>query len=213
MIRNHWLSITHHDSQPLAQNSTPWITTTGHNAELVVVNHGVLFWAGDCESFCVILSQWLWIMVCYSEPVVVNHGVHNLWHIIAIHDSQPLVHHSAPWIITTDPALHTMTHKGVLFWAGGCESCGVILSQWLWIMMSFAEPSGWESWFDMLNQWLWIMVCYNKPVVVNHGLLFWAKWLWIMVNHDEPVVVNQITCSVLHTMIHNHWFSIGHHES
>ena len=44
-------------------------------AEPVVVNHGVLFWASGCESYCVILSQWLWIMVIYAEPVVVNHGV------------------------------------------------------------------------------------------------------------------------------------------
>ena len=62
---------------------------------------------------CVLLSQWLWIMVCYTEPVVVNHGV--------------------------------------LFWAIGCESYGVLC----------------------LNQRLWIMVCYAEPVVVNHGVLFW----------------------------------------
>jgi hypothetical protein len=41
--------------------------------EPVVVNHGVLCWAGGCESWCVILSQWFWIMVCYVEPMVVNH--------------------------------------------------------------------------------------------------------------------------------------------
>jgi len=44
-------------------------------AEPVVVNHGVLCWASGCESRCVILSQWLWIMVWNAEPVVMNHGV------------------------------------------------------------------------------------------------------------------------------------------
>jgi len=32
-----------------------------------------LYWASYCESWCVMLSQWLWIMVCYSVQVVVNH--------------------------------------------------------------------------------------------------------------------------------------------
>jgi hypothetical protein len=121
MIHNHWLRITHHDSQPLAQHNTPSFTTTcsdKHNmihlnwgsgyeswcvilrqwlwikvctAEPVVVNHGVLCWARGCESWCVMMSQWLWIMVCYAEPVVVYHGV--------------------------------------LCWASGCESWGVILSR------------------------------------------------------------------------------------
>jgi hypothetical protein len=29
LIHNHWLRITYHDWQPLAQNNTPWFTTTG----------------------------------------------------------------------------------------------------------------------------------------------------------------------------------------
>jgi hypothetical protein len=47
-----------------------------------------------CQRLWIILgklSQWLWIMVCYDEPMVVNHG--DLW------------------------------------WATGCESCCVMLSQ------------------------------------------------------------------------------------
>jgi hypothetical protein len=44
-------------------------------AEPVVVNHGVLCCAGGCESWCVMLSQWLCIMLCYAEPAVLNHGV------------------------------------------------------------------------------------------------------------------------------------------
>ena len=44
-------------------------------AELVVVNHGVLCPASGCESWCVMLGQWLSIIVSYDEPVVVNHGM------------------------------------------------------------------------------------------------------------------------------------------
>jgi hypothetical protein len=42
-------------------------------AEPVVVNHGVLCGASGCESWSVILSQWLFIMVCIAEQVIVNH--------------------------------------------------------------------------------------------------------------------------------------------
>jgi hypothetical protein len=44
-------------------------------ADPVVANHGELYWASGCESCCVMLSQWLLIMVCYAEPVVVSHVV------------------------------------------------------------------------------------------------------------------------------------------
>ena len=43
-------------------------------AEPVVVTHGVLYGASGCDSWCVMLSQWLCLMVCYAEPVVVTHG-------------------------------------------------------------------------------------------------------------------------------------------
>jgi hypothetical protein len=111
-----WLRIIHHYSQTLAQNNTPWFTTTvsalhtmTHNhsdqystawftttcyTEPVVVNHGVLCGASGCESWCFIRSHWLWIMVCYTEPVVVSHDVY--------------------------------------CWASGCESWFVLLCQWLW---------------------------------------------------------------------------------
>ena len=46
-----------------------------YNAEPVVMNHGMLFWASDCESRCVILSYYLQIMMSYAEPVSVSHGV------------------------------------------------------------------------------------------------------------------------------------------
>jgi hypothetical protein len=69
-----------------------------------------------------------------------------------------------------------------------------MLSQWLWIMMCYAKPSGceskcamlspvvgnhnvlcqtsgFESWIVMLSQLFWIMVHYAERVVVNHGVL------------------------------------------
>jgi hypothetical protein len=39
MIYNHWLRITHHDSQPLAQNNTPSVTTTGSASLTIIHNH------------------------------------------------------------------------------------------------------------------------------------------------------------------------------
>ena len=38
------------------------------------MNHGVLYGDSFCESWCVILSQWLLVMVCFDVPVVVSHG-------------------------------------------------------------------------------------------------------------------------------------------
>jgi hypothetical protein len=38
------------------------------------VNHGGLYGANGCESWCVMLSMWLLIMKCIVEQVIVNHG-------------------------------------------------------------------------------------------------------------------------------------------
>jgi hypothetical protein len=45
------------------------------HAVVKVVDHGELCLVSGTESWCVILSQWLLIMVSYDEPVVVNHGL------------------------------------------------------------------------------------------------------------------------------------------
>ena len=45
------------------------------NAEAVVVSHGELCRASDCEAWCAMQRQWFGIIVCYGEPVLVNHGV------------------------------------------------------------------------------------------------------------------------------------------
>jgi hypothetical protein len=153
MIHNHWLRTTHNESQPLAQHNTTCVTTTRtayhnmiqnhwlsiahHDSQplaAVVVNHGKLWWASGCVSWCVI-----------HEPMVVNHVVS--------------------------------------FWPSGRESWWVMLSQWLWIIVSYAEPVGVNH---MLNQWFGIMVCFAEAVLVNHGVLFSAvgceSW-WVMLSH------------------------------
>jgi hypothetical protein len=106
MIHIHWHSITHHNSQR----------------------------ASDCESSCVIQSQWLWIMVCYAVPVDVNHGVlrwargmESWWVILSL-----LV-----WIMMFY-AERMVVHHVVLFWANGCHT--MIHSQWLSITHNVSGP-------------------------------------------------------------------------
>jgi hypothetical protein len=96
-------------------------------AEPVVVNHGVLYWARGCESWCIILSQLLWIMVCYTKPslceswcimlrkVVVNHYVLYLTQWLGI-----MVCYAEPVVV----------NHGLLCWASGSESWCGMLSQW-----------------------------------------------------------------------------------
>jgi hypothetical protein len=99
---------------------------------------------------------------------------------VAHHDSQPLAQNNTPWLATTGSVYHTTIHNHWLSITRGCASWCVMLSQGLWIIVSYDEPvvmnhgvlcwaSGCESWCVILKQWLWIMVCYSEPVVVNHG--------------------------------------------
>ena len=115
-------------------------------------------------------------MVCYAEPVIGNHVV-------------------LCWAIGW---------KSRCEWcASECESWWAMHSQWLWIMMRYAEPVVCESWCAILYQCSWIMDSYAQLVVVIHGELFWAsgwesccamlsQWLWIMASHAVPVVVNHV---------------------
>jgi hypothetical protein len=155
------------------------------------------------------LSQWLCKILCYAEPVVVNHGV-LFW--ASGCESWCVILSLWFWIMVSYDGSVVVNH-GVLFWASGCESWCVILSKWLWIIVCYAKPCGCEWWCIMLSkmvvnhdvlswaQWLGIMMCYAEPMVRNHGLLCcvsgcesWfvllSQWLWIMVYHAEPVVVN-----------------------
>jgi hypothetical protein len=145
-------------------------------------------------------------MVCYTEPVVVNHGVFywaSGWKLWCAMLNQ--------WLLIMDCyAVPQVVNYGVLYWASGCESWCVMQSKWLWIMVCFTAPvvvnhgvlcwvsgcgcelccamlvnheelywaSGCESWFAMLCQWLWVMLSYAVP------------GMWIMVCNAEPVVVN-----------------------
>ena len=172
------------------------------------------------------LSQWLWIMLCYAEPVGVIHGACFYEQLVVNHGV--LYRPERLWIIVwyAEPSgcescvilSRVVVIDAVLYWAsgyeslcGGCESCCVILSQWLWSMVYYAEPvvenhiglwlaSDCESRRGMLGQWLWIVVCYAEPVVVNH-VLCWAhgcesccamlsQWMWFMVRYAEQLVVN-----------------------
>ena len=106
-----------------------------------------------------------------------------------------------------------MISKCVWFWANDCASLWVMLKQWLWITLWYAEPvvlkdhgvlywaSGCQSWWDMLSYWLLFMVSYAEPVVVTHDeawlasvCISWCvmlcQWMWIMVCYAEPVAVN-----------------------
>jgi hypothetical protein len=69
--------------KPLDQHTSPWFTMVCYsetdvgnhsvNAVPVGVNHGELCYASGCKSRCAMLSQWLWIIVNYAQPVVVKH--------------------------------------------------------------------------------------------------------------------------------------------
>jgi hypothetical protein len=68
MIHNHWLSITPHESQPLAQHYTPLFTTTGS------VYHTMI-----------------------QTPVTAKQTlIHSHWLSNAHHDKQPLAQHNTP---------------------------------------------------------------------------------------------------------------------
>ena len=43
-------------------------------AEAMPVNHDEEWLASVSESWCGMLCQWMWYMVCWAEPVDVNHA-------------------------------------------------------------------------------------------------------------------------------------------
>ena len=109
----------------------------------VWANHGVLFlasgWesrceccASGCESWWVMMSQWLWITICYYVPVVVNHGVlfcANMWQ---------------PW------------------WGMLSQWLTIILYYTEPVVVNHIElcwDSGFESWCAMISKCVGIMVC------------------------------------------------------
>jgi hypothetical protein len=162
------------------------------NTESVVVNHGVLYGASDCESWWCLLCQWLWMMVCYAESIVVNYDVLCLWIMVSYAEPVAVNHgllcYASGWVMVSYavPGMWVMVcnaepvvvNHGVLCWASGCEFMCAILNRIVvnhvllyWadcdlVMVCHAAP------LDMndMSQWLWIMTCYGVPVVVNHGV-------------------------------------------
>jgi hypothetical protein len=140
-----------------------WLCIVVYHVEPVIVNHGVLFWVSGCESWCAMLSQWLWIMVSItshnSQPLTQHYTpwfttfgrawqsmIHNHWLRITHNESQPLAQLNTTWLSTTGSAY------GLLYCAKGCE-----------------------LWRVTLSQWLSVMVCYTEPVDVTHGEIYCAS--------------------------------------
>jgi hypothetical protein len=135
-----------------------------------------LCWANGCESFCVMLSQWLWIMVCYVESWDSWCAMLSHWFWIMVCYAEPVV-----------------VHHGVLFWTSDCESRYVILSPVVVNHVVLYTVPVVVNQCVILNNWLWFMVsyagpvvvnhmCYAEPVVMNYSLFWWAScesW-WVM---------------------------------
>ena len=156
--------------------------------------------ASGCKSYLVMLIQWLWIMVCYAEAVVVNQVVLfwtsgceswwiMLWKVVVNHDALPVCW--AQWlgiiVCSVKPSdcelwcimlRKVVVNHGVLFWASGCESWCAMLSQCLWMIVSYAEPV----------VAIYVVLCWASGCESLCALLW--QWLWIMVGYTEAVVVN-----------------------
>jgi hypothetical protein len=133
MIHNHWHSIVML-SQGMALNHDVLCWIIGYYAEPVVLNYCVLCWAViGCESWCD-STTWFTTLAQHSTPWFSTTGTalptvtHNKWHSIA--------HCEFTTTGTVSSAVPVVVNHGVICCACGCESCCVILSQWLWIMVS-----------------------------------------------------------------------------
>jgi hypothetical protein len=86
MIHNHCLSISHDDSQPLTQYITTWCTTTDSAWYTMIHSHwhcwthhdSLMVWYTEPvvlnHGVLCWASEWLWIMVWYADQVVINYG-------------------------------------------------------------------------------------------------------------------------------------------
>ena len=152
------------------------------------------------------LSQWLWIHVCYTEP--------NSCESCCVILSRLCFSYGVSCrAIGYEWYLPMVVNYDVQWWTSACDSWCVMLSQWLWIMVCYAEPV------------LWIPLCYTEPnscesccvilsrlcfsygvscraigyewyepMVVNYDVLWWtsdceswcvmlSKWLRVMVSY------------------------------
>ena len=177
----------------------------------VDVNHGVLCWGSDCESWWRKVSQWFWIMVAYAEALVCESWYAMLyqWSWIMHSYSQPVVvnhgelHSASGWKSCCDMLSQTsgwesrrvmlrqcfMNHA-VQCLANICKSWQIMLCPWLCIMLCWASrfeswceryTRGCELWWAMLRQWLWITVCYAEPGVWESWCVMLCQWVWITV--------------------------------
>jgi hypothetical protein len=166
------------------------------------VNHGVLWWASGWESWCVMLSHWLWIMVCYSEPVFVNHS--ELWWSSGCQSRCAML---SQWLrIMVCYAEPVVVNHGGLFRTSGCESWWIML--WKVVVNHDALPVCWAQWLGIMTCPVKVSGCelgciMPRKVVVNHDVIPYAEpsgweswcfmpnqWLWIMFCYAEPVFVN-----------------------
>ena len=118
------------------------------NNSNILRHYSELCWASGCESRCAMLSQLLWIIVSFAEPVVVNQ---------------------------CELCWASGSESRVLFWAIDCESLWVLLSQWLWTIASYPEPVVVKHWELCWAQCVGIVICYAEGVGVNHCELCWAS--------------------------------------
>jgi hypothetical protein len=115
-----WLWSFVNYAEPMVVKHCEQCWSSGRNH---VVNHDQSCCAIGWESCCIMLSQsvgitmwtlckWVWIMVCFSEPLVGNHDM------------------NAPPV---------GVNHGELCWASIWESRCAMLSQCLWINVNYAE--------------------------------------------------------------------------
>jgi hypothetical protein len=151
MTHNDWHSITNNDSQPLAQYNPPLFTSIAQHSSKPLTQYSTP-WLTTA-----IRIQWMWIMECYTEPVVVYHGVYCWasdceswwvllfqWLLIMVCYTESVVLNYAVlclWTMVgyTEPVA---VNHCLLCCASRCESWWVILCQ------------GCELWCVMLSLWL-----------------------------------------------------------
>jgi hypothetical protein len=153
-----------------------------HYTEPVVVNHCELCWANGCESWRIMLCQWMWMMLFYVEPVVVNHDVSDV-PVGVNHDVLYWASRCESWW---------------LCWASGCETLWMIFRYWLWIIVSCAGPVVMNHCALCWAGCVGIMVCFAEPVIMNHCELCGAGCVGIMVRYAEHDV-NAVPVGVNHS--------------
>jgi hypothetical protein len=154
-MHSHWLWIMRY-AEPVVCESLcamlyqcSWIMES--YAQLLVMNHGELYWTSGWESCRVMMSQWLWIMASHAVPVVVNHVVQCLangcqsWRIMLCQWLWIMLCYVEPVVLNHDvKSVPVGVDHAVLYcasrWESRCEHCA----------------SRCESWWVMLSQWLWI---------------------------------------------------------